>query len=88
MSPTRQCPFQVRTTFDCLIVFIVPVPPLADENLSASLRGVWRAHTEAFYGQSPILHGCFHGNPSRFIAANNAVLFKVHAAERRVSAAL
>jgi hypothetical protein len=42
MSPTRQRPYKVRTTRDCLIVFMVqPVLP-ADETLSAALRGVWR----------------------------------------------
>jgi len=25
ISPTRQCPFKVRTTFDCLIVFMSPL---------------------------------------------------------------
>jgi hypothetical protein len=45
MSPTRQRPFKVRTTRDCLIVFMVqPVLP-ADETLSAALRGVWFSHT-------------------------------------------
>ena len=42
MSPTRQCPFQVRTTFDCLIASSYPAPLFAPTNYAASGSGCVR----------------------------------------------